>query len=434
MLTSFHVKDFKSYREATLHLNRLTTLVGANASGKSNLIEAFRLLTRVAAGTRLETVREDIARTDHPVRGRIEDIPRRSTRRFALQCTTSNQDWNAYSMTLEVRSDLSLHIVDERLTGPTSRVPLFEMVAPADEMSTDARVAYNNFARGGRKPQVTCSDQIAVLEQLNSSARFEKGHRASQRKIPATAKHYQRLLSNVSFLEPQPARMRGYGFLADDRLAPDGSNLSSVLHRLSNNGGPNNPVLPFVRSLPEQDFTQIDFIETPRTEVMVKLTESFGGIEAGYDATQLSDGTLRVLAIAAALLSAPRGGVVVVEEIDNGVHPGRVANLLSSISRVAAERDLRVVISTHNPALLDALPDEAVRDVALCYRDPKSGASCLTRLEDIYDYPTLIARGPLGQLLTRGLVDRFVKDRRTPEERVATRLEWLQGLRESALQ
>ena len=434
MLTSFQVRDFKSYQEATLRLNRLTTLVGANASGKSNLVEAFRLLTRIAAGTRLETVREEVARTDHPVRGRLEDIPRRSTRRFTLKCGTSDREWNAYSVTLEVRADQSLHIVDERLTGPTSRVPLFEMVAPADEMSTDARVAYNNFARGGRKPQVTCSDQITILEQLNSSARFEKGHRASQRKIPATAKHYQRLLSNVSFLEPQPARMRGYGFLADDRLAPDGSNLSSVLHRLSTNGGPDNPVLPFVRSLPEQDFTKIDFIETPRTEVMVKLTESFGGGEAGYDATQLSDGTLRVLAIAAALLSAPRGGVVVVEEIDNGVHPGRVANLLESISRVAAERDLRIVISTHNPALLDALPDDAVPDVVFCYRDPRDGASCLTRLEEIRDYATLMARGPLGQLLTHGLVDRFVKDERTREQRVATRLEWLQELRKSARQ
>ena len=51
---------------------------------------------------------------------------------------------------------------------------------------------------------------------------------------------------------------------------------------------------------------------------MVKLTETFGGSATEYDATLLSDGTLRVLAIAAAVLSAPEGSIVVIEEIDNG--------------------------------------------------------------------------------------------------------------------
>ena len=109
--------------------------------------------------------------------------------------------------------------------------------------------------------------------------------------------------------------------------------------------------------LPEQDIQEIDFIETPRGEVMVALTETFGGHATRYDATLLSDGTLRVLAIAAAVLSAP-GGLVVIEEIDNGVHPSRAGQLLNHVSRIAKERDLRVLISSHNPALLDALPDE----------------------------------------------------------------------------
>lgn len=437
MLTSFHVGDFKSYRKAALRLNRLTTLVGANASGKSNLIEAFRLFTRVAAGTRLETVREEVSRTDDRVRGQIEDMPRRGTSKFTLKCRTSKWAWNSYSMTLEIRSDHSLHIVDERLMGPGSGAPLFEIVAPADPMSTDVRVAYNNFARGGRKPQITCTDQIAVLEQLNSSARFAKGHRHAQKEIPATCRRYQEALSNVRFLDPQPSQMRQYSFRSDDQLASDGRNLSAVLYRLCNSGSGDtrtNPVLPFVRSLPEQDFTKINFIKTPRTEVMVKLTETFGGTPAEYDATQLSDGTLRVLAIAAAVLSAPKGGVIIVEEIDNGVHPSRVSALLESISRVAHERDLRVVISTHNPALLDGLPDNAIPNVVFCHRNPKDGTSRLIRLEEIQDYATLVARGPLGQLMTQGLVDRFAKDERTPEQRAARRLEWLRELRRSALQ
>ena len=49
-----------------------------------------------------------------------------------------------------------------------------------------------------------------------------------------------------------------------------------------------------------------------------------------------------------------------------------------------------------NPALLDALPDDAVPHVVFCYRDRADGSSRLVRLMDLPDYPELIARGSVG--------------------------------------
>ena len=146
----------------------------------------------------------------------------------------------------------------------------------------------------------------------------------------------------------------------------------------------------------------------------------------------LSDGTLRVLAVAAAVLSAPEGSVVVIEEIDNGVHPSRAEQLLEQLSQVAARRRLRVVLSSHNPALLDALPEEAVPDVVFCYRDPETGASDLRRLQDIPDYPELISQGAVGHLMTHGIIDRFVKMHPGPEEKKQQALSWLRELREQS--
>ena len=51
MLESIYLKDFKSYRKATLPLVPLTLLIGANASGKSNAIEGLRLLSWLAEAT-----------------------------------------------------------------------------------------------------------------------------------------------------------------------------------------------------------------------------------------------------------------------------------------------------------------------------------------------------------------------------------------------
>ena len=222
--------------------------------------------------------------------------------------------------------------------------------------------------------------------------------------------------------------MRDYSFKSEQHLTETGGNLSGVLHNLCQEEVAREQVLELVRALPEQDIQEIDFIETPRGEVMVALTETFGGHATRYDATLLSDGTLRVLAIAAAVLSAP-GGLVVIEEIDNGIHPSRAGQILHQVSRIAKERDLRVLISSHNPALLDALPDDAVPHVVFCYRDPGDGSSRLVRLDDVPDYAELIAQGPVGHLMTRGILDRFVKEHPGPEQRKQRAQAWLNELR-----
>ena len=130
------------------------------------------------------------------------------------------------------------------------------------------------------------------------------------------------------------------------------------------------------------------------------------------------------------MLSATEGSLVVIEEIDNGVHPSRAKHLLASIRNIAEQRNLRVLLSTHNPALMDALPDEAIGDVVFCYRHPEQGDSCLVRMSDIYDFPRLISQGSLGQLVTAGIVERFVKSPLTPEIKKQQALDWLSRLQE----
>lgn len=460
MLSSFAIQNFKSYRDATLKLAPLTVLIGANASGKSNAIEGLRLLSWIAEGKRLGTIRHDLLEKERAIRGNVGDLayrgplddplsdPKlapvlqsgqgaghllalgyRGVRAFSLSCLTTDAHWRHYSITLEVRESDELHISDERLTGGglRSSAPLFEVVTPS-KGAGDMFVAYNNFARGGRKPRILCSDQTAVLCQLMSSARFESGHKKAQSEIPTTTRRLHQLLTDMTLLDPRPSLMRNYSFKNEQNLTESGRNLSGVLYNLCQEQRNEDEVLEFVRALPEQDIKKIDFIETSRGEVMVELTESFGGSSKEYDASLLSDGTLRVLAIAAAILSAPPG-LVVIEEIDNGAHPSRAAQLLTQVSRIAKERNLRVLISSHNPALLDALPDDAVPHVVFCYRDPADGSSRLIRLEDVPDYPELIAQGPVGHLMTKGIIGHFVKHHPDDEHRKRRAHAWLDELR-----
>lgn len=433
MIKKIILKNFKSYVEADLPLSPLTVLIGANASGKSNAIEGMRLLSFLAQGQKL-SVLQHVSKDDKIIRGRLEAIGHNGSESFALGCRTDAK-WNDLEIELTWRKD-GLHITSEKVSSQDDSIPLYRIDYPSTGMGSDAKVAYNNFSQGRNKPHITVSDQFAIFTQLESPATFDARHKESQKVIPSIVKAYQEWLSNILFLDPVPVKMRDYSYVSDFRLLGDGTNLSSILYHLwresenpfadDSEVTPNrSAILNFVQSLPEQRISKLAFLHTPRDEVMVQLTETFGGQERAYDASMLSDGTLRVLAIAAAMLSAPEGSLVVIEEIDNGVHPSRAGHLLTQIREIAEKRQLRVLISTHNPALLDALPEEAIPDVVFCYRDIQDGSSRLVRLESVPDYPELVAQGSLGHLMTSGMLDRFVKNYPGADEKKKQKLAWL---------
>jgi len=419
MLRTFKIENFKSYRrKSELPLSDLTVLVGANASGKSNLIESLRLLCWLARGRRLGDLLHAIEKQEIAVRGKLADLltDGQPSVKFWADMELNGTGPVELAFWLALRDD-GFHVGGETLVTRTSRVPLYRVAGAAAPGSNDITIAYDNFSRGGKKPRIVANDQQPVFSQLQTPARFAQSHVDSQRRIPPACAAVQNTLTSVLFLDPNPGNMRGYSHPVEKSLRDDGSNLSGVLWNLCKETRHKRALLDFVRQLPEQDIADLDFLTAPRDEVMLQLHETFGGHRTPRPAALLSDGSLRILAIAGALLSVGEGSLVVIEEIDNGVHPSRAAVILKKVYETAAKRKLNVLLSTHNPALLDALPAPAVGSTVFCYRDPLAGDSRLVRLSDLKRFPDLVAQGPLGALMTSRVLDEFVKRGNDEDER-----------------
>ncbi|MCY2988765.1 MAG: ATP-binding protein [Planctomycetota bacterium] len=435
MITSISLRNFKSYAIAELPLAPLVFLIGANASGKSNALEAIRLLSWLAKGHRLDDIARSIQGADTLVRGQACDLFRSAAKPLTLGCSFSAMpdDWDVLETSISLLSDqliIAAESMRKRLILEKKR-SLYEVDGEPNPHTDEISVMYNNFKRGGNKPHIPCSNRQAIFYQLETPGRFGADHEESQRIIPAVTKKAREALRQVVFLDPRPSVMRDYSHANGNEITEDGSNLSSVLDRICGEDPHGKTrLLEFIRPLPEQDITDITFIRTERNDVMVRLVESFGGQPRPIDAPLLSDGTLRVLAVAAALLSTPRGAFVVIEEIDNGVHPSRAESLVKQIRTIATARQLQVLVTTHNPALLDALPNDALADVLCCYRDPQVGDSRIIRLGDVERYPELVAQGSLGELVTTRVLDRFLKDTSTPEQRRQSSSQWLEQLKQ----
>lgn len=428
MIENFVIKNFKSYTNATLFIAPLSILIGANASGKSNILEALRLLSWLAQGRKLSDLQYQINDQNKIVRGFINHLPKFGSSNFTLECTIRNKnEVFEYDLTIGLRSvkgNYELHIEDEKcIRGEW----LYRTKYASSESLNKMTVEYNNFSRGGRKPQIDTTDQQVVFTQL-SLASFHPNHKREAKNIISVSEILERILSKIVFLDPNTKLMRDYSFKSDIKLQESGKNISAVLYHLIEMDEKNkNEILRFIESLPEQQISDISFDETSRGEVLIRLHEAFQleNNSKGVDAGLLSDGTLRALAIVASLLSAEIGSLVVIEEIDNGIHPSRVKDLMSRINALAKERELSVLITSHNTALLNSLPEEAIANTQVCFRDQDNGSSKIVRIKDISNYPELVAQDDLGNLLVRGLIDKYVKDKTSDTDKISKGLNWL---------
>lgn len=145
-------------------------------------------------------------------------------------------------------------------------------------------------------------------------------------------------------------------------------------------------------------------------------------------AREMSDGLLRFIAIATALLTSNRGldidagttsakdaadpGVLlVIEELENGLHPSQASRVLGLILEASQALATSVMVTTHSPALLNAMSGRLNRSVIVCYRDPDDGRSHLVRLPDLPGYAEAMASGDLGDAMSDGrLVRPEVRD------------------------
>ena len=131
---------------------------------------------------------------------------------------------------------------------------------------------------------------------------------------------------------------------------------------------------------------------------MLYCNEQWGNESLSVDARGMSDGTLRFLAILVALLVRPKSSLLIVEEIDNGLHPSRARLLLDVLKTIGKERAIDILVTTHNPALLDNLGPEMTSFITISHQEEASGSSHLTLLEDIAMLPKLLSAGPVGKI------------------------------------
>jgi predicted ATPase len=134
----------------------------------------------------------------------------------------------------------------------------------------------------------------------------------------------------------------------------------------------------------------------------VTLVEQGGEKTSAYSA---SDGTLRFLAVIAALLGPEHADLYFIEELENGIHPTRIDLLLQLIEQSVASEEVQVVATTHSPQLLRLLNEKTLESASVVYRHEGRPEAQITRVRDIPYADQVLERRDLGRLFESGWLE-----------------------------
>lgn len=209
MIKEIRLKRWKSFGEATLYIDPLTVLIGANASGKSNALDSLRFLQRLASGKDLTTALA--GEYGQPgIRGGLEWAALKPHDSFEItvliQSSTEGVDYQ-YSIeagtkgTCELLSESLIMIKDPpgAKKGEPYRNPLFKTEPVGqDQSEITVKLSATNKKQGGRK---NFSRSLSILSQLQPANFFLR------KEIAEGIDFVTKSLRSIFVLDPIPVHM-----------------------------------------------------------------------------------------------------------------------------------------------------------------------------------------------------------------------------------
>jgi predicted ATPase len=403
MITRIEIDGFKSFVDFSMDVPPFLALLGSNASGKSNFIDTLRAMADLAGGdtfgslyvagrgtpTEMFHQRADGSRVPH-VRfgcGLMVDAPELAG--------IVGLDYTSEVLYESTARGERIIPTNAYLTAwNTERLEMLQERGGSEEALQNLTATRNRLLAGGWN-----SDIMGLPPAALSGASFEKLSDSRQRATWLLARE----LRGWQFLSLVPSEMRDRALVTDNGpLDSGGSNLAAVLGRISGTDAMWDLVSDAVALIPG-----LHDVSVLRSKEYWEYELEFRGT-GRISARMASDGTLRVLAVLAALHDPDHPGVLVLDEIENGLHPARLTELLRRIrSRVTDWRlpgpvgspMRQVIFSTHSPVVLAALFPEHADDLRFLTavfhpweEDGRRFSSLITRVRSVGE-PDPNARG-----------------------------------------
>ena len=408
MLKRIRLKNFKSFVDEEVKVAPLTLLVGANASGKSNFLDAIRFLRGLASGLTLSEVLNG-ERQSRPgawtgIRGRAEESARVGEDAFTLESVwlAPRSGPSPEPNTSELLpNQVELH---HRIVCRTTPYPMLEeetLLSQADEDNKLGTIGHR--IEGEADVEQSRAGALKADASRSLLGLLENGRgRALAPWSSDLLAWWSDALRELKFLDIKPPEMREYGRRGYP-LGDEGKNLSGVLADLFERVDEKASLIDWLVELCAPEVEDISFVEVKELgDVMAMFVERGG---KRISVRSASDGTLHFLGILIALRTAEPGSVILMEDVDTFLHPTRIRLLVEYLDAVTRERQIQIIATTHSPVVLQWLSYESLRNAIVFGRVPDHEGTIMRRLGDLPHFDEVVQRKGIDELFTTGWLE-----------------------------
>ena len=416
MIKSIRLINFKNFVDETLRVGPFTVIVGANASGKSNVRDAFRFLHGIG---RQYTLAEIIGgkygpggqREWEPIRGAPNEIARFKPSDFSSHL---NPDSYAFDPVLDSSFCLNVEMELTEIKTYYSIKVGFNSLNPdgfqllEEELRTDNGIVFKTeeerelglslYSEENGEPFglfTKLSRSQPALTQLG----YGDGLRDDDFELVDGVIF---LLSRIYFMELSPERMREPSLPGATKLGDSGENLPTVIQEICEYPSRKRILTDWLRELTPMDVVDFVFPHDPSGRIHLMLRESNGTRVSAHSA---SDGTLRFLALLTAILDQKTRGIYFFEDIDTGIHPTRQALILELIEKQVEKNKIQVMTTTHAPGLLTVMNDVTFENASVVGRLENTNDGIIRPVSRLPNARALRKSQGLDRLLTGGWME-----------------------------
>ena len=391
-VTKLSLRNFKSFRDVTIPFRPFNVVIGANASGKSNLIQAFQFLKDIAdhglenavslqGGP--EFLRNMEAGLDEPVRISVEF--EYSDGQPSLQGFFASPEYSAKTMCIEYTLELKSSLVNQGIEVISEELSQRVQISDISLLEFSPKATLKPVAEGNANLSYKCGqgrfdaddDIMRFLEPGSLRYMEDTGLTSGDclLNMPISSAFMGSPMNGISIYDFDPRLPKlGKPRVGKADLEGDGSNLGIVVKDILRDKEKSRTFYNLIRDLLPH-VKRVSVEEFAFNSLMMNFRESYAP-DRDIPATFISDGTIGVTAALVAF-AFEGNDMTILEEPDRNVHPRLISGLTSLMKDVA--RHSQILVTTHNPEFVRLA---GIENLMLIQRD-KNGFSKVARLADL---------------------------------------------------